>query len=73
MRWGEHNNPIKVPNPSKHIKENADHTFYWSILARAPTNTFQQKVEAYYIVLVKHTLNDQLQPYRLNVFRNDVT
>ena len=74
VRWGEHNNPTKVSNPSKHIKDNVDHTFHWSVLARAPTNTSQRKVlEAYYIVLEKPTLNDQLEPDRLNLFRNGVT
>ena len=59
VRWGEHNNPTRVLNPSKHIKDNVDHTFHWSVLARAPTNTSQRKVlEAYYIVLEKATLND---------------
>ena len=38
VRWGEHNNPIKVSNPSKHIKDNVDHAFHWSLIARAPTN-----------------------------------
>ena len=39
VRWGEHNNPTKVSNPSKHIKDNVDHVFHWSVIARAPTNT----------------------------------
>ena len=65
--WGGHNNPTKVSNPLKYIKDNVDHTFHWSVLARAPTNTFQRKVlEAYYIVLEKPTLNDQLEPNKLN-------
>ena len=52
-RWGEHS------NPSKHIRDNVDHTLHWLVSARAPTNTFQQKMlEAYYIVLEKPTLND---------------
>ena len=41
VRWGEHNNPTKVLNPSKHIKDNVDHVFHWLVIARAPTNTFQ--------------------------------
>ena len=73
VRWGEHNNPTKASNLSKHIKDNVDHTFHWSVLARAATNTFQWKVwGAYYIVLVKPILNDQPQPDRLNLFRNGV-
>ena len=73
VRWGEHNNLTKVLNPSKQIKDNIDHTFHWSVLARAPTNTFQQKVLEAYIILVKPTFNDQLEPDRLNLFRNGVT
>ena len=74
VRWGEHNNPTKVSNPSKHIKDNVDHVFHWSVLARAPTKMFQRKVLVeYYIVLEKPTLNDQLEPDRLNLFRNGVT
>ena len=61
--WGEHNNPTKVSNPSKHTKDNVDHTFHWSVLARAPRNTSQPKVlEAYHIVSEKPTPNDQLEP-----------
>ena len=77
MHWGEHNNPTKLLNSSKHIKDNVDHTLHWLVLARAPTNMFQQKVlEAYYIVLEEPTLNDQLEPDRLKLFgnvRNGVT
>ena len=73
-RWGDHSNPTKVSNPSKHIKDNVNHAFHWSVIARAPTNTFQQKVlEAFYIVLKKPTLDDQLESDRLNLFRNGVT
>ena len=45
-----------------------------STLTNAPKNMFHQKVlEAYYIVLEKPTLNEQLEPDRLNLFRNGVT
>ena len=61
-------------NASKHIKDNLDHVFNWSVLANAPNNMFQRKaLEAYYIVLEKPTLNEQLEPERLNLFRNGVT
>ena len=46
----EHNNPTKVSNPSKHINDNVDHTFHWSVLAKGPRNTIQQKVLQAYIV-----------------------
>ena len=73
VRWDEHSNPTKVTNPSKHVRDNVDHTFHWSVLMRAPTYTFERQVlEAYYIVLEKPTLNDQLDADRINLFRNGV-
>ena len=63
VRWDEHNNSMNKSNPSKHIKDNLDHVLNWSVLANAPKNMFQRKVlEAYYIVLEKPTLNEQLEP-----------
>ena len=34
--WDKHNNPMKSLNPLKHIKDNLDHAFNWSVLANAP-------------------------------------
>ena len=76
VRWGEHNIPTKVLNLSKYIKDNVDHTFHWSVLARAPTymkRTCFGRQCWKHIVLEKPTLNDQLEPERLNLFRNGVT
>ena len=73
VRCDEHNNPMNKSNPSNHIKDNLDHVFNWSVLANAPKNMFQRKVlEAYHIVLENPTLNEQLEPDRLNLFRNGV-
>ena len=53
---------------------NFGNVFNWSVLANAPKNMFQRKVlEAYYIVLEKHTLNEQFDPDRLRLFSNGVT
>ena len=74
MRCDEHNNPMKKSNPSKHIKDNLDHVFNWSVLTNARKKKFHQKVlEVHYIVLEKPTLNEQLGPDRLNLFRNGLT
>ena len=74
IRWNEHNNPTKSSNPAKHISSNIDHVFTWTVIANAPKNKFQRKIlEAYYIVLLRPTLNDQLEPDRINLFRNGVT
>ena len=60
---------MKKSNPSKYIKGNLDQVFNWSVLTNAPKNMFQQKIlEAYYIVLEKPTLNEQLESDRLNLF-----
>ena len=65
---------MKKSNPSKHIKDNLDHAFNWSVLANPPKNMFEEKVlEAYYTVLEKPTLNEQFEPDRLNLFQNGVT
>ena len=59
-------------NTLKHIKDNFH--FNWSALASAPKNMFQRNVlEAYHIILEKLILNEQLEPSRLNLFRNGVT
>ena len=43
VHWDEHNNPMKKSNLLKHLKDNPDHAFNWSVLANAPKNMFQQK------------------------------
>ena len=73
VRWDEHNNPMNKSNLLKHIKDNLDHVFNWSVLANVPKNMFQQNVlETYYIVLEKPTLNEQVEPESLNLFGNGV-
>ena len=65
---------MKKSNPSKHIKDNVDNVFNWSLLANAPKNIFQRKVlEAYYINLEKPNPNEQLEPDRLSLYQNGVT
>ena len=61
VRWDEHKNPMKMSNPSKHIKDNLDHVFNWSVNANVPKNMFQQSVlQAHYIVLEKPSVNEKL-------------
>ena len=70
----EHNSPANKSNPSKQVKDNLDHAFNWSVLANARKDMFQQEfLEAYYIALEEPTLNEQLEPNRLNLFQNGVT
>ena len=74
IRWKEHNIPSDKSNPSKHINSHIDHIFTWSIICNAPTNKFKRKIiEAYFIAIMKPTLNDQLDSDLLHLFRNGIT
>ena len=73
-RWNEHNNPNQSSEPARHIKENIEHEFNWSILMPAPTNIRCRKnLEASLIALKKPSLNEQIDSKKLNLFRNGVT
>lgn len=57
---------MKESNQAKRIKNNVNHVFNWSLLDNAPKIMFQQKIlEAYYIVIEKPTLNEQVESDRL--------
>ena len=73
-RWKEHNTPSDKSNPSKHINSHLDHIFTWSVTCNNPTNNFKRKIkEAYFIGIIKLTLNDQLDSDLLHLFRNSIT
>jgi len=73
-RWGEHNNPTKKSEPSKHLRQHIEHVFTWTILCRAPKNTRTRKnLEASFIALLKPDLNEQSDFDILVLFRNGVT
>ena len=35
IRWNEHNNPTKSPEPSKHLRSKIDHYFTWAFISNA--------------------------------------
>ena len=35
VRWNEHNNPTKGSEPSKHLRNNINHCFTWTIISNA--------------------------------------
>ena len=74
-RWAEHGNPKKNSAPSKHIKENIDHTFSWKIICSAPVRRREREnLEASFIGLLKPSLNEKDEfPKILTLFRNGVT
>ena len=73
-RWKEHDIPSDKSNPSKHINSHIDHIFTWSIISNTSSSKFKRKIkEAYFIAIMKPTVNDQLDSDLLHLFRNGIT
>ena len=62
LRWNEHENGTdKNTECAKHLSENNNHEFKWSILSLAPKVSFKRKIlEAYFIKTLNPILNNQL-------------
>ena len=75
LRWNEHGNGTdKNSECAKHLNENDNHEFKWSILSLAPKISFKRKIlEAYIIKTLNLILNNQLNGDILTLFRNGVT
>ena len=74
VRWNEHNNPTKSPEPSKHLRSNINNYFTWAVISNAPQNAKTRKnLEASCIALCKPNLKEQKDFEILVLFRNDVT
>ena len=55
-------------------KQFPEHKFNWKILRRVPNKVRQRKIhEAYYIMCMRPTPNNQLELTSLTLFRNSVT
>ena len=66
--------PSDKSNPSQYINSYLDHLFTWSVISNAPTNKFKRKIiEAYFIPIIKSTVNDQPDSDLLYLFRNGIT
>ena len=75
LRWNEHENGTdKNSECAKHLNENDNHEFKWSILSLAPKMSFKRKIlEAYFIKTLNPILNNQLNSDILTLFRNGIT
>ena len=50
IRWNEHENKNSKSEPAKHLKENPNHKFTWTIIRKVPDNFRKRRVlEAYSI------------------------
>ena len=74
VRWDEHSDIGKNSEPTKHLNQFIEHRFNWKILRRVPNKVRQRTIrEAYYVMCMRPTLNNQLELTSLTLFRNGVT
>ena len=74
MRWDEHSDIGKNSEPTKHLSQFTEHRFNWKILRIVPNKVRQRTIrEAYYVMCMRPTLNNQLELTSLTLFRNGVT
>jgi len=74
VRWKEHNDPRKNSEPAKHLYQNPNHSFTWSVIMSAPQNTRVRKnLEASLVALHRPSLNNQVETKKLLLFRYGVT
>ena len=72
--YDEHNKPSKKSKPATHLKRNIDHYFTWRILCNVPSNARTRKnIEAFFIAIMRPSLNEQTDSDVLILFRNGVT
>ena len=73
-RWSEHNTAENKSEPAKHLADNEEHSFLWSILLDAPKDSRTRKnLEAFLIAKLKPSLNRQGGSNMLTLFRNGIT
>ena len=74
IRISEHEKFNGNSEPAKHLVNHPSHNFEWSLLATAPKQDRTRKnLEAFYIALLRPSLNEQVESNVLNLFRNGVT
>ena len=73
-RWSEQNSVDNKSEAAKHLADNKEHSFSWSILLAAPKDGRTHKnLEAFFIAKLKPSLNRQQDSNMLTLFRNGVT
>ena len=74
-RWEEHSNPTHKSEPAKYLSKNIEHSYNWIILANTCKHARRRRnnIDAIYIALVRHILNNQLKRSKVLLFRNGIT
>ena len=71
VRYSEHNHPSGKSEPSKHLNQNINHMFNWSVICSAPKiDRTRKDLEAFYITIMKPNLNEQCNSNLLTHLRN---
>ena len=74
IRYLEHNYPSGKSEPSKHLHQNINHVFSWSVICSAPkSDRTRKKLEAFYIALMRPNLNEKCDSNDLTLYRNGIT
>ena len=70
----EHNTPNGKSNPTKHLRDNIDHSFTWKVICNSSNRKLARKIlEAYFIATMKPSLNDQIDSDLLHLLKNGIT
>ena len=70
----EHNSPNDKSNPTKHLRDNIDHSFNWKVICNAPNRKLTCKIlEAYFTATMKPSLNEQIDSDLVHLFKNGIT
>ena len=73
-RWNQHNMSSEQSYPSKQLNGDITHHFSWSSICRTPVKNFKRKIlQAFFITLLKPTLNDPIESDLLHLFKNGIT
>ena len=69
VRWDENSDIGKNSELAKHLNQFPQHRFNWKIPRRVPNKVIQRKIhEAYYVMCMCPTLNNQLELTSLTLF-----
>ena len=72
--WPEHNSADNKLEPAKHIADNLEHSFLWSVLLAAPKDgRICKNLDAFFIAKLKPSLNRKEGSNMLTLLRNGVT
>ena len=74
IMWSEHSNPKEKTEPSMYLSSYISHSFALEVLMSAPKYIRTRKnVEAFFIAFQKPSLNEQVKPNVLHIFRDSIT